>query len=141
MNASDKHEISAVLIVRNEERLVRMCLENLKEAVDEIIVVDQESTDRTVEICRGYTSNIYSRSAKGFPEPDTTFGFSKASSRWILWLAADETLSEELKSHLAPLVRGSYDAYSFPIVNCYFGRPLYHGFTRPVNHVRMYRKG
>jgi glycosyltransferase involved in cell wall biosynthesis len=109
--------------------------------VDEIVVVDQESSDSTVEICGEYTKNIYFTRPKGFPEPDRNFGFSKATGEWIISLDADETLSPNLQSHMARLIEGSCDIYSFPIVNYYFGRPLHHGLMRPAPHIRMFRKG
>jgi glycosyltransferase involved in cell wall biosynthesis len=84
-------KISAVLIVKDEEEIVATALESVKDA-DEIVVVDTGSTDRTVEIARRYTSNIYY-----FPWIDDfsaarNYGIEQATGDWIYSIDADHVL-------------------------------------------------
>ena len=64
--------IASITITKNEEANIRACLESLK-WVDKIIVVDAESTDRTVELVKAYTSKVFVRAWPGKP-PQRTYG-------------------------------------------------------------------
>lgn len=107
--------ISACLVIHNEEKLIRRCLESINDAVDEIIVVhDGPCSDDSLKICREYTKKIFVRDFVGEAEPHRPFSFSKAKGDWILWIDADEYLSEELKSNLRRLAEDpSVNAYRF----------------------------
>src|SRR3989338_8639710 len=93
--------LSIVLSVHNEEKLLEDALKSVKDLADEIIVVDNESTDRTVEIAKKYTDKIFSH--KNSPltlNKPKNFGFSKATGEWILSLEADERVSLELAKEI-----------------------------------------
>lgn len=112
--------ISACIVVRNEEKFVRQCLENIKGVVDEIIVVDGQSTDSTVRICREYTDRIYYRKPQGFANPDYQFAIEQATRDWVLVIDADELLSEDVLASLRDLSgTEDYAAYAFPRRNYY----------------------
>lgn len=96
-------KISACVVVRNEEKNIETCLKSFKDVVDEIIIVDGNSTDKTAQICRKYTDKIYFRQPQGFVEPDRQFALEKAAGDWVLVLDADEELTEELHDNLKNL--------------------------------------
>lgn len=107
-------KISACLVVRNEERVIRKCLESIKDVVDEMIVVDDYSTDKTVEICKRYTEKVYLNDSGGYIEPNRTFALEKATGGWILVVDADEELSKSLQMDLRTFTQqNEYVAYSF----------------------------
>jgi len=58
-NNNGRPTLSACMIVKNEEKFLAQCLQSIKNAVDEIIVVDTGSTDRTVEIAQSFGAKIY----------------------------------------------------------------------------------
>ena len=58
--------LSAVIVVKNEERNIEKCLNSIKDIADEIIIVDDYSTDNTVDICCRYTDKIYQHKWEGF---------------------------------------------------------------------------
>ena len=95
--------ISLCMIVKNEERFLAECLESLKDVVDEINIVDTGSTDRTVEIARGYGAKIE------FREWRSDFGWARneslamATRRWVIVLDADEELEPESRALLRSL--------------------------------------
>ncbi len=101
--------VSLCMIVKNEEDVLGRCLESVSHLVDEIVIADTGSTDRTVEIARRYTEQVY-----GFPWRDDfaaarNFSFSKASMEYCLWLDADDVIEPEdrekfrrLKESLSP---------------------------------------
>jgi glycosyltransferase involved in cell wall biosynthesis len=135
-----KKSISAVLITMNEEERIKPCLESVK-WVDEIIVVDSFSTDRTVEICRGYTDKIFQKEMKGFGE-QKQFAVEKAASDWILSLDADEVITEELRDEVKGVLKGETEFNGFKIFrkNIYIGRPIrYCGWYVPI--IRLFKRG
>ncbi len=113
-------KISAYILTKNEEKYIRRCLESIKNVVDEIIIVDGYSADRTVDICREYTDKIYLHKFSGSFAEERTFAVSKTSHEWILQIDADETLSNELASNLRCLAQfNECVAHSFARRNYY----------------------
>jgi len=100
--------ISCAIVVYNEERNIRDCLE-LAKWMDEIVVVDAFSRDRTVEICRKYTSRIFERLWKGFGD-QKNFAVDQAMCDWVFILDADERITPELRVEIeAVLARSQTD--------------------------------
>lgn len=89
--------ISLCMIVKNEEEHIGRCLDSIAELVDEIIIVDTGSTDRTVEIASGYTTKIYSYLWKDDFSDARNTSFSKASMDYCMWMDADDVLEETQK--------------------------------------------
>ena len=86
-------KISACLIVFNEEKVIRRCLESIKNLVDEIIVVhDGECKDKTLDIAREYTDKVFVRPHAGISTLHFVFCFNQAIGDWILLVDADEYL-------------------------------------------------
>ncbi len=144
--------LSVVVITRNEERDIGACLESVKWA-DEIIVVDDFSQDRTVEICHRWTDRVLQRKWEGYAE-GKNFAIEKASGQWILSLDADERVSSNLKAEikgvldpfrdksLTGLERDTIcDGYSIPMKFYFFGHWMRYGGLYPKRHLRLFRKG
>ncbi len=87
--------VSLCMIVRNEEEVIARCLDCVSDLVDEIIIVDTGSTDKTKEIVSKYTSGIYDFEWIDDFSAARNFSFSKASMDYIMWLDADDILLEE----------------------------------------------
>ena len=92
-------KISACIISYNEEKKIEDCLKSLEGVVDEIIVVDSLSTDKTKEIVKNYTDKIYDQKFLGHVE-QKNLAVEKASNDWILSLDCDERLTDELKESI-----------------------------------------
>ncbi len=110
-----KPKISACLVIRNEEKLIRRALESLKGVVDETIVVHSgECTDKTLEIAAEFTKKIFTAPDRGAGCYNRPFAFSKATGHWIIYIDADEYLSEELRGSLRNLAEEKdIDGYGF----------------------------
>ena len=87
--------ISLCMIVKNEERILKRCLDSVRDLVDEIIIVDTGSTDATKSIAAGYTDKIYDFTWNDDFSAARNFAFSKATKEYIYSADADEVLSEE----------------------------------------------
>lgn len=92
--------ISLCMIVRDEEETLARCLDTVKDIVDEIIIVDTGSVDKTKDIARKYTSNIYDFKWIDDFSAARNFSFSKATKEYMLWLDADDVLMEEDRNKL-----------------------------------------
>ncbi len=87
--------ISLCMIVRNEEAVLQRCLDSVKDLVDELVIVDTGSTDRTREIAAAYTPHVYD-----FPWIDDfsaarNFAFDQATREYCMWLDADDLFEEK----------------------------------------------
>ncbi|MCL2198235.1 MAG: glycosyltransferase [Defluviitaleaceae bacterium] len=87
--------ISLCMIVKNEEAVLARCLNSIKDAVDEIIIVDTGSSDATKEIARQYTENIYDFVWVNDFSEARNFAFSKATKDYQMWLDADDVFPED----------------------------------------------
>lgn len=87
--------ISLCMIVKNEEKLLARCLDSVAGLMDEIIIVDTGSTDRTKEIAAKYTDKIYDFEWVQDFSAARNFAFSKAGMEYIYSADADEVLDEE----------------------------------------------
>ncbi|HXG94523.1 MAG TPA: glycosyltransferase family 2 protein [Blastocatellia bacterium] len=132
-------KISAIVITFNEERNIADALRSLKWA-DEIIVVDSQSTDRTVEIARGFTDKVITREWPGY-SAQKNFAASQAAHDWIFSLDADERVTDELAREIESLKRaGNADASAFemPRLANYLGRWIKHSGWYPDYKIRLY---
>ncbi|MCH8018826.1 glycosyltransferase family 2 protein, partial [candidate division KSB1 bacterium] len=89
---SKKPSLSLCMIVKNEEEYLQECLESIEDVVDEIIVVDTGSTDRTVEIARQFDAEVHHIPWNDDFAAARNESIKHASGDWILQLDADERL-------------------------------------------------
>ena len=133
--------ISATIITRNEEQNIEQCLAALQGVVDEIVVVDSYSTDRTVEICRRYGCRITSREFRGFgSQRQYAAGLTRHS--YVLSIDADEAIDDELRRNLIALKERGFEhrVYSITVKTYFCGEPLRHSGFEPERHVRLFNK-
>ena len=91
------------MIVKDEEKTLKRCLESVKDIVDEIIIVDTGSKDKTKEIAEKYTKKIYSFKWVDDFSKARNYSFSKATKDYILWLDADDVILKKDKIKLLKL--------------------------------------
>ncbi len=134
-----RQKLSVTIITHNEENNIRDCLESVKWA-DEIIVIDSESNDRTVEICKSYTNKVYVNPWPGMNDQNN-IAVDKASYLWILNVDADERLSDDFRNFvLAEMCNPASDGYRFPRQNYFVGKWLRFGGWYPDHVLRLFRK-
>src|SRR3989442_4513395 len=116
--------IAAVVITKDEERNIADCLASVV-WVDEIVVVDACSTDRTVELARRFTDKIFVRPWPGYG-PQKNFGIEQATADWILIVDADERVSPELQGEIRKIIALPPSDKIFRISACKSGRSEEH---------------
>jgi tetratricopeptide (TPR) repeat protein len=87
--------LSLCMIVRDEEDMLARCLEAVAPAVDEIVVVDTGSQDRTIEIARSFGARVIEREWTGSFADARNVSFEQATGDWLLYLDADEVLVKQ----------------------------------------------
>ena len=103
------NKISVVVITKDEEKNISDCLKSIEWA-DEIIVVDSESTDKTVELAKQFTGRIFIRKWEGYVH-QKKYALSLARNEWILSLDADERITPELKDEILKLAPGEFSGF------------------------------
>lgn len=133
-------KLSAIIITFNEEDKIGRCLESLAQVADEIIVVDSNSTDKTVAICQSYQATVISQPFLGYLE-QKNFALEKANFDYVLSLDADEVLSPELiKSIQSIKEKFKSDAYEFNRLTNFCGKWIKHGGWYPDTKTRIWNK-
>jgi glycosyltransferase involved in cell wall biosynthesis len=153
--------ISAVILTKNEEKNIETCLRML-EWVDEIVVVDDNSTDTTLKTIQKLKlkNQNYHRSSAIPPWRDNSkvkvfrrglggdfagqrnFGLEKAKGEWILFVDADERVSSELAKEIQVAVKkDEFDGYFLKRRDILYGQELQYGETVKVRLLRLVKKG
>jgi glycosyltransferase involved in cell wall biosynthesis len=133
-------ELSAIIITRDEEANIAACLEALH-FCDELIVVDSHSTDATVAIAERHGARVVTHAWQGFG-PQKNFALSLARGAWVLSVDADERVSTELAHAITAAVRSpDFEAYEFPRLSSFCGRPMRHSGWYPDHVLRLFRRG
>jgi len=134
------NRLSVTIIAWNEEERLRACLESVAWA-EEILVIDAESTDKTVQVAREFTDKIWVRPWPGFAE-QKNFALDQATCEWVLSLDADERVTPELRERISRIVRadGPGDGYSIPRKNIFWGAWVRHGGLYPDYQLRLFRR-
>ncbi len=134
--------IAAVVITKDEERNIAACLDSLR-WVDELIVVDAESRDRTVAVARRYTDRVFVRPWPGYG-PQKNFGFEQTKADWLLVVDADERVTEPLREEIRRLLAAGPPAdiagFEVPRRNFFYGRWIRGGGIYPDYQLRLFRR-
>lgn len=131
--------ISVLILAKNEQNAIKDCLNQLSFAA-QIVVLDQESTDKTREIASKFTDEIINSSSQDF-STNRNLLLKSAKCKWIMYLDCDERLSEQNIAELkATLEKGNCQAYYFPRKNIVLGKWLKHGGWWPDYVPKLFQK-
>lgn len=132
--------ISAIVFTfwPEEEIYLRGCLESL-DFVDEIIVVDNGASKKTIELAKKFTSNIITTESNSFAERHN-LGRKQAKGDWLLFVDGDERISHALKREIIKeLENPKFDSYELRRVNYYLGKEVRYGDRYPDFVTRLFR--
>ncbi len=114
----NRRTVSACLIVRDEEKLLPGCLDSIRDWVNEIIVVDTGSNDKTVSIALSYGAKVFNQQWEGSFSKHRNFSIEQATSDWIFIIDADERICEEDIPGLKELINtGRHSIISINVYN------------------------
>ncbi len=135
-------KISSIIIAKNEEANIARCIESQKSCIDEIVVVvDDSSADKTLEIVKGENVKYFHQKWMGYSKTKE-FALSHAAGEWILWIDADEALTPELAAEINAFKRNTpeHSAYSIPRKAYFLGRWILHSGWYPGRVTRLFNK-
>jgi glycosyltransferase involved in cell wall biosynthesis len=131
--------VSIVIVTKDEEENIEDALKSVADA-QEIIIVDSFSTDRTVEICKGYTDKVFQHPWQGYAR-QKQLAIDYATGPWVCILDADERLTSELKAEMKEALSNTvYHGFYLPRKNFFLGRWIRHSGWWPDHTLRLFRK-
>lgn len=142
-----RFSISAIILTKNVEKNIVDCVRTVF-FCDEIIIIDDESEDRTIEITKNLRREkikIFSRSLEDDFSAQRNFGLSEAKGEWVLFVDADERVTNKLKNEIIYLTRCSdrgqqLNGYFVKRRDFMWGRELKHGETGNIDLLRLAKK-
>ncbi len=138
-------DLSVIISTKNSADIVERALASV-EFADEVVVVDMESEDETVEIAKRYTDQVFTHPDHGYVEPARNFSLEKARGDWILILDADEEVSPGLKKAIKGIIEAPDqadlpDCFYLPRKNIIFQRWIKVSGWWPDYQLRLFRNG
>lgn len=132
--------LSVVILTKNEASRIRDCIESVRWA-DEILVVDDESTDDTVRVAESLGARVLRRKME-IEGRHRNWAHSQTQHEWVLSLDADERVTPELAQEITALLRNgaSYDLYAIPRRNYIGDRWIRHGGWYPSAQLKLFKK-
>lgn len=133
--------VSVVINTLNEEHNIARAIKSIRDFANEIIVVDMQSSDKTVSIAKKLGAKVYPHRPMNYVEPARNFAIAKAKSEWIFILDADEEAQPELLKELSHIsVNGLADFVRIPRKNLIFGKWMKHARWWPDYNIRFFKK-
>jgi UDP-glucose--lipooligosaccharide glucosyltransferase len=132
--------LSVAMIVKNEAQDLAQCLETVKGWVDEIVILDSGSQDKTAEIAAQFGAKFYTNTDwPGFGK-QRQLAQQYVTSDYVLWLDADERVTETLKESILQAVKNNKQnaVYRLARLSEVFGRKIYHSGWYPDYVARLY---
>ena len=131
--------LSAIIITRNEEGQIHECLESIR-WVDEIIVVDSGSTDRTVELAQEHATRLIETTWQGYAKTKA-LALAETTADWVLWIDADERVTPELGAEIRQVIEGTGVAgYYMARKTIFLGRWIRHCGWYPGHVCRLFKR-
>lgn len=136
-----KERLSVVMVTQNASDMLDKSLASVKGLADEIIVVDDYSTDKTRLVAQQYDVKVILHHSSSIGE-QKSFAVNLATGIWILSLDSDEIISEELKKEIRGIIHNQkqYDGFLIPYQNHFLGRAIYRGGEN-YKMLRLFKKG
>ena len=132
--------VSVVVLTKNEERNIDDCLGSVFDWADEIVIIDDESTDKTVSLAQKYASKIFHRRMDN-EGTHRNWAYAQAGNEWVLSLDADEYATEELKAEITEAIKNpAFQAYDIPLRNFIGSYQVRYSGWYPANKLRLFHK-
>ncbi len=133
---------SAVVLTRNEEKNIERCLKSLS-FCDEIILVDDNSIDQTPKLAKKFGAKVYLRDMGKDYSSQSNFGMEKATNKWVLFVDADEVVTDKLRSEILEITSQERGVAGYYIKreDTIWGRKIKYGEAGNVRLLRLVKKG
>lgn len=138
-----KTSISVAIATFNEESNIKRCLDAVVAWVDEIVIADESSTDKTVSIIKRFPkTHVISTKHEAIFHLTKQKAIDACKSDWILQLDADEVVTKDLKDEIQKtIINSEFNGYWIKRKNYFLGKFLTKGGVYPDPTIRLYRRG
>ncbi len=135
--------LSAIVITRNEAHNLHDCLQSMQGLVDEIIVVDSQSTDATIAIAKQHGAKVAQPADWPGFGPQKNRALDLATCDWVFSIDADERVTPELAGEIKSVLEtgGAEGAYKLPRLSYYCGKFIHHAGWQPDYVLRLFKRG
>lgn len=136
-------QLSVCIATFNEEKNISECLDSLNGLADEIIIVDGNSTDKTVALAKKHKATVYSSPNNPIFHIQKQLAVDKARGDWILVMDADERISPQLSQEIKTTIKSNPSENGFWIKRKkqFLGKWIKSGGQYPDPVIRLFRKG
>jgi len=131
--------LSAIVLTKNEEANIEKCLNSLY-FCDELIVIDDFSSDKTLEVCQKHKAIIFQRHLNNDFAAQRNFGLRKPNENWVLFVDADEAVSKQLAQEIETAIKSDKNGFYLKRQDFFLGRYLKFGETGQLKLLRLGRK-
>ncbi|QQG43818.1 MAG: glycosyltransferase family 2 protein [Candidatus Roizmanbacteria bacterium] len=136
-------KLSVIILTKNEEKNIERCLNSVRHA-DEIVVIDDNSEDETVDIAKRYGAKTFQKKLGDFAS-QRNFGLDKAQGRWILFIDADEELTTQLVTEINSAINNdNNDSFFIKRRDFFMGKEIKHGDVKSARErgfIRLVKRG
>lgn len=134
--------LAVVMMTKNEAHRLAACLDRVAGWADEIVIIDDLSTDRTAEIAEGYGAKVFAMASEDDHFRQWNRGIDRATAEWILHIDADEWVTPALQRAVDQALDSGQEhaAYELMRLNYFLGHPMRHGGWRH-RHKILFRRG
>lgn len=135
-----ENKLSIIVLTHNDEGNLVDCLESLAFG-NELIIVDDNSTDRTVQLAKNYTKNVFVRSMNGNFSDQRNFALNQARFEWVLFIDSDEIVSEKMKKEVEESIKiKGINGYYIKRFDYVWGKRILHGEVGTVRLLRLAKR-
>jgi len=129
-------KLTVVILTKNEEENIVDCIKSVRFA-NEILIIDDNSTDSTRTVARDLGARVIKRSLDENYAKQKNFALREAKEEWVMFLDADERISEELKKEILNTGNNNYQAYQFNRQDYFLGKWLKYGDIGAYLDIRL----
>lgn len=133
-------KLAVLILTKNEEKNITDVICNAQKCADEIIVIDSVSTDRTVELAEMAGAHVYLRAWDNDFAAQRNFGLDLTKADWVLYLDADERMSDEMIKAIKKVIAGEYNPIQYSMLRrtTAFGKEFKYGVLAPDKVKRLF---
>ncbi len=134
--------LSAVILTKNEKSNIKECIDCL-DFCDEVIIIDDNSSDKTTGLAEKSGAKVYKRKLGNNFAAQRNFGLNKAQGKWVLFIDADERVTEDLRNEIVQMTNDhlvNFLGFYLKRVDYLWGKRLKHGETGNIKLLRLARR-
>lgn len=135
------NNLSVVILTKDSEKTLVKCLSSVVKIASEIVIIDDESSDKTVSIAKHFKARVYRRKLEDF-SGQRNYGLQKAKGEWVFFLDSDEIVSSKLVQEiLRKITNTKINGYFIKRIDIFLGKKMLHGEVGNTRILRLAKKG